>query len=47
VLKDQPLITPCAAKNIAAVKALEKMIFCPEFKYAKEVVILTEDFSYS
>ena len=44
---DLPLITPCAAKNMAAVKAPEKMTFCPEFKYAKEVVILTDDFSYS
>lgn len=41
-----PLITPWAARNIAVVNALEKIIFCPEFRNASEVVILTDDFSY-
>lgn len=41
-----PLITPWAARNIIAVKADEKMIFWPEFKYASDVAILSADFSY-
>lgn len=41
-----PFMTPCAARNIVAVNAVEKMIFCPEFRYAKDVVIFTEDASY-
>ena len=32
-----PLTTPCAAKNIAMVSALERIAFCPELRYAKEV----------
>ncbi len=39
-------MTPWAARNIIAVKALEKMTFCPELRYASEVAILVEDFSY-
>jgi len=40
-----PFTTPCAAKNIAIVSALEKMTFCPELRYAREVEILIEAFS--
>jgi hypothetical protein len=40
------LTTPCAAKNMAAVNAVENMTFWPEFKYEREVVIFTDDFSY-
>lgn len=45
-LSDSPLTTPCAAKSIIIVRALEKMKFCPEFSAAREVAILTEAFSY-
>ena len=44
--KSKPFTTPCAARNIAMVKALEKMTFWPEFKYERDVVIFTDDFSY-
>ena len=47
VRDDEPLTTPCAARNIAIVNTLEKMIFWPEFKYAREVVIFTLAFSYA
>jgi hypothetical protein len=30
---------------MAMVSALEKMTFCPELRYAREVEILMEDFS--
>lgn len=43
----QPLITPWAARNIAIVSALEKMTFWPEFRSDNDVVIFTDDFSYS
>ena len=35
--ENAPLTTPCAAKNIAMVSALERIAFCPELRYAKEV----------
>jgi hypothetical protein len=44
--EDEPLTTPWAAKNMAVVKALENMMFCPEFKNANDVLILTDDSSY-
>ena len=42
-----PFKTPCAARNIIAVKADENITFCPEFKYANEVAIFRADFSYA
>lgn len=44
---NEPLTTPCAAKNMAIVNALENMMVWPEFRNANDVVILTEDFSYA
>lgn len=31
---------------MVVVKAVENIMFWPEFRYAKEVVIKTDDFSY-
>ena len=47
VKKQSPCITPCAAMNIVKVSTLEKITFCPEFRYAKLVITLTFDLSYS
>ena len=40
-------MTPWAAKNMVAVSALEKIIFWPELRYASDVVIFTDEDSYS
>jgi hypothetical protein len=40
-------MTPCAARNMIPVSAVEKMTFWPEFKSAREVAILTDAFSYA
>ena len=43
---DAPFTTPCAARNIIMVRAVEKMKFCPEFSTERLVAILTDAFSY-
>jgi len=36
-----------AAIHIIHVSAVEKIIFCPEFKNANDLAILRDDFSYA
>ena len=43
--RDARLRTPSAASHIAMVSAPEKMMFWPEFRKARDVVILMDDFS--
>ena len=44
---NSPLMTPCAARNMIPVSAVENMIFWPELRRASDVAILTEAFSYA
>ena len=39
-------MTPCAARNMIPVSAVENMTFWPELRSAREVAILTDAFSY-
>jgi hypothetical protein len=40
-----PVATPSAARYIIAVKAVEKMRFCPELRNDKDVATLMDAFS--
>jgi hypothetical protein len=42
-----PLMTPCAARNMIPVSAVEKITFWPELRRASDVEILIEAFSYA
>lgn len=41
-----PFTMPCAAKNIMVVRAVEKIMFCPELRKARDDAIFNDESSY-